>query len=103
MCLDKDDVDIPRSNLRSNRPLRAFGTRFVSHKVVAMNRLIQRFGAYLAHLTTLTMSIEKAKLEGYLMKWRDFKIILGCALFHNLLKPASINFVQISNKIMRYL
>ncbi len=95
MCLEEEDDDVPRSNLRSNRPLRACGTRFVGHKVAALNRLIQRFGAYLAHLTTLindpcVKSIEKAKLKGYLMRWKDSKIILGCALFHDLLKPASI-------------
>ena len=34
--------------------------------------------------------VEKAKLKGYLKKWRDSKTILGCVLFHDLLKPTSI-------------
>ncbi len=32
-------------------PLRACGTRFVVHKVAALGRLIDRFGAYLGHVT----------------------------------------------------
>ena len=95
MCLQEQDSDVPKLNLRGSRPIRACGTRFVTHKVAALNRLIQCFGAYLAHLVTLiedpgTKSTEKAKLKGYLIKWRNSKMILGCALFHDLLRPASI-------------
>ena len=32
------------------RPLRACGTRFVTHKTAAIARVIDRFGAYLTHL-----------------------------------------------------
>ena len=34
-----------------NRPLRACGTRFVAHKVAALERIIERFGAYISHLS----------------------------------------------------
>ena len=33
--------------------LRACGTRFIAHKVAALDRLIDRFGAHLNHLTVL--------------------------------------------------
>ena len=36
-----------------NRPLHACGTRFVAHKVAALGSVIDRFGAYLAHLVVL--------------------------------------------------
>ena len=36
------------------RPLRACGTRFVVHKVAALERMIDRFGAYISHLTAMT-------------------------------------------------
>ena len=36
-----------------NRPLCACGTRFVSHKVAALGRLVNRYGAYVNHLTAL--------------------------------------------------
>ena len=59
-----------------DRPLRAFGTRFVSHKFSALGRVIDRFGAYIAHLVALTEdqsvpSSSRQKLKGYIAKWRD--------------------------------
>ena len=76
-----------------NRPLRACGTRFVSHKVAALGRLVNRYGAYVNHLTALTedstvKACDKQKLKGYVRRWRHSKTLLGCALFHDLLKPA---------------
>ena len=39
---------------RRKHPLRAYGTRFVVHKVTALERMIDRFGAYISHLTAMT-------------------------------------------------
>ena len=82
-CLD--DSEKPA---RGNRPLRACGPRFVARKVAALGRLIHRYGAYLAHLTSLIEdpSVDKEKLRGYIRKWRDGKMLLGCALVHDVLK-----------------
>ena len=67
-------------------PIHAAGTRFVSHKVASLGRVIDRFGLYLCHLISLTedpkvKSIDKQKLKGYISKWHDSKIILSCAFF----------------------
>ena len=35
------------------RPLRACGTRFISHKVRAIERILDKFSAYLNHLLAL--------------------------------------------------
>lgn len=77
------------------RPMRACGTRFVTHKVSALERIIDRFGAYMNHLVTLTESsstkaADKQKLTGYIKKWRECKLLLACALFHDLLKPVAV-------------
>ena len=77
-----------------NRPLRACGTRFVGHKVTALNRLVDRYGAYLAHILELTedprvKASDKQRLEGYYKKWHDGKIILARAFFHIVLKPCA--------------
>ena len=74
------------------RPLRA---RFVSHKVVALARLIDRYRAYLNHLTMLSQdrkvkSADQEKLKGYVLRWRKSKVLLACALFHDVLKPIGI-------------
>jgi hypothetical protein len=89
-CLNS--FDFP---LSGDRPMRACGTRFVCHKVRALERILDRFGAYLNHLTTLTEDpttkpADKQKLKGYITKWRDSRILLGCAFFHDILKPAAI-------------
>ena len=92
-CLEKDEMYISRT--KGNRPLRACGTRFVSHKVAAINRFIERYGAYINHLISLTEDssvkpADKQKLKGYIGKWKEAKITFGCAMFHDLLKPAGI-------------
>ena len=90
-CLDPTDLPIEGGN----RPLRACGTRFITHKVVAFGRVIDRLGAYLCHLSGLVedssvRAVDRQKMKGYMLKWRDAKMLLGCAYFHDLLKPASI-------------
>ena len=89
LCFEPSEMPIT-----GNRPIRACGTRFVTHKVAALNRFIDRYGAFLNHLANMTedptvKSADKQKLKGYMLKWRDSKMILGCALFYDLLKPAA--------------
>ena len=93
LCLDQ--TEMPNATTKGNRPLRACGTRFVTHKVTALGRFINRYGAYIAHLITLTEDpsvkpADKQKLKGYVLKWRESKMLFGCALFHDLLKPSAI-------------
>ena len=56
-----------------NRPLRACGTRFITHKVAALERVVDRFGAYLSHMIALTedtslKSVDRQKVKGYVLK-----------------------------------
>ena len=44
-CVDKEEF--PESG--RDKPIRACGTCFISHKVAAMHRVIERYGAYLSH------------------------------------------------------
>ena len=88
-----EHTDLPAEG--GNRPLRACGTRFVAHKVVALGRVIDQLGAYLSHLSVLSEDLslraaDRQKIKGYTLKWWNSKIILGCAYFHDLLKPASV-------------
>ena len=71
------------------RPIRACGTRFIAHKVAALERMIDRFGAYLTHFVAMmeddsVKAVDKQKIKGYILKWRDSKVLLGCAFFHDL-------------------
>ena len=89
-CLQPSDMPVSGGN----RPVRACGTRFIAHKVAALERLVNRFGAYLNHLAILSedpsiKSTDKHKLKGYLLQWRNAKMLYACAMFHDLLKPAA--------------
>ena len=75
--------------------MRACGTRFIAHKVCALERILDRFGAYLNHLLALiedpkTKLVDRQKLKGYITRWKDSKVLLGCAIFHDILKPTAI-------------
>ena len=37
---------------KGNRPLCACGTRFIAHNAAAINCLLDKYGAYIAHLCT---------------------------------------------------
>ena len=80
-------TDLPKE--RGNRPIRACGTCFISHKVAAIGRFLDHYGAYIAHLTTLLQdssvrAVDRQKLKGYLLKWRGIILVVGCALFYDL-------------------
>ena len=86
-CFESDEGGI--------RPVRASGTRWVSHKLSAMKRILSKYGAYITHLTTLTEDTsvkpaDRAKLTGYVKKWLDAKYLLRCAVFIDLLTPCAI-------------
>ena len=77
------------------RPLRSCGTRFVAHKVAALERVVERFGAYLAHLIGMTedtsmKAADRQKMKGYVLNWQNSQVLLACAVFRDLLKPVSI-------------
>ena len=55
------------------RPFRACSTRFITHKVAALERVVDRFGAYFNHLANLSedpvvKSVDRQKLKGYLLQ-----------------------------------
>ncbi len=88
----KEVFELPKGG---NRPVRSQGTRWISHKRKALQRLLDRYGAYIAHLTSLSSDNtvkpdDQAKLKGYLRKWKQPKVLISTALFIEVLKPASI-------------
>ena len=91
-CLDLSEF----SKSGGKRPIRACGTRFISHKVAALEQIIDKFGAYMSHLATLvedssTKPADKQKLRAYYVKkWAESKVLLGCATFHDILKPIAM-------------
>ena len=79
-----------------DKPLRSQGSRWISHKRAALQRLVDRYyGAYISHLTSLVEdktipSTDRARLKGCLAKWQQAKMLIGAALYVDALKPASL-------------
>ena len=76
-------------------PVRSHGTRWITHKRRALQRVVDRYGAYIAHLTTLAedkslRGEDRSRLRGYLQKWREPKVLIGSAMYVEALKPVSI-------------
>ena len=78
-----------------NLPVRCQGTRWVSHKRKALQRVLDRYGAYIAHLIALTedrsiKAEDRERCRGYLHKWKQPKTLIGCAMYIEALKPLSL-------------
>ena len=99
-CRELDDIiqdlhEFIQFDSSGVRPVRSSGSRWISHKLSAMKRVLSKFGAYTNHLATLSQDssvrpCDRAKLKGYYNKWIDAKYLLGCALFIDLLTPCAI-------------
>ena len=76
------------------RPIRASGSRWISHKLNTMRRILSKYGAYTMHVVALSedrsvRSTDREKLHGYCKQWVDSNYLLGCALFVDLLTPCA--------------
>ena len=88
----KEVFELPKSG---NVPVRSQGSRWINHKRKALQRVVDRHGAYISHLTTLSedsslQAEDRARLKGYLWKWMQYRTILGCAMYTDILKPPSL-------------
>ena len=75
-------------------PVRCHGSRWISHKRNALQRVLDGYGGYVTHLAALAedasvKAAERAKIIGFLRKWSRGRIIIGCAMYIEILKPAS--------------
>lgn len=60
-----------------------------------MQRVVERYGAYILHLTALindrsVKAADQARLKGYLKIWKAPKMLISCAMFFDALKHLSI-------------
>ncbi|XP_064404677.1 zinc finger protein 862-like isoform X1 [Halichondria panicea] len=84
--------EFPKSG---DTPIRSEGSRWISHKRQALQRIVDRYGAYMAHLESLAedrsvSSSDRARLKGYLSKWQQGKILIGCSMYVDALKVPSM-------------
>ena len=60
-----------------------------------LQRMLDRYGAYIAHLSTVVEDrsikpVDRSRLKGYLLKWKHPEILVGYALYTEVLKLLSI-------------
>ena len=75
-------------------PVHNQGTRWINHKRRALQRIVDRFGVYSTHLYSMTndSALEAAdhiKLTSFHQRWTQGKILIGCALYIDVLKAPS--------------
>ncbi len=85
--------------------MRSHGSHWITYKCKSLQRVVDRYGAYLSHLSTLTedpksKSADRQRLKGYVLKWRDARIIIGAALYTDALKPASLLSLTLQDKVI---
>ena len=74
------------------RPIRASGARWISHKIGAMTRILDKFGLYITHLENVAIDTsyrakERNRIKGYLNKWKNSKMSVKFCFYLELLKP----------------
>ena len=94
-AIGEDLMEVFQFPKGGNTPVRCQGTRWISHKRRAMQRVVDRYGAYIQHLTAMmndssVKAADKAKVRGYLRKWSEGKMLIGCAMYVDALKIPSL-------------
>ena len=78
----------------ANMPVRCNGTWWITHNLKALECLLDRYGVYINHLATLSeeqsiASVDRTWLKGYCSKWMNFKMLIGAAMYTDILKSPS--------------
>ena len=76
-------------------PVRSERSRWINHKRKALQRLVDRFGVYLHHLTALAedqsiKSTDRSRLKGYVSKWKQSRVLIGAAMYVDVLKAPAL-------------
>ena len=73
------------------KPTKAHGTRWIDHKYRAMERVLDNYGPYIAHLQSLchtdSQALKRAELVGQAKKWKDATYPMYMAIYLDILSP----------------
>ena len=89
-----------------NLPMRAHGSRWITYKRKTLQRVVDRYGAYLSHLATLTedrsiKSTDRQRLKGYLLKWREALVLLCTLMLFNQLLSLALPYKMMMSTLYR--
>ena len=76
------------------RPVKSTGTRWIDHRIRAMEKLANKFSLYMQHIQNIiadtTKQLDHAKLQGNFNKLIESKVILQAAFLLDILAEAKI-------------
>ena len=73
------------------KPSKAHGTRWIDHKYRAMEKVIDNYGIYIAHLESLSVTdsqaLKRAELQGNVKKWSNALYPVYMSIYLDILAP----------------
>ena len=73
------------------KPSKAYGTRWINHKMRAMQIVLDNYGPLMSHIESLSQTdsqaAKRAELVGFLKRWTDASIPIYMAIYLDILSP----------------
>ena len=90
----KEVWELPKSNGGSTLK-RSEGRCWINHKRKALQRIIDRYGAYINHLIVLSedtslKSVDQTRMKGFVQKWQQARTLISAAMYVDVLKSPSL-------------
>ena len=88
------DMQVDDFELGTVKPIRACGTRWISHKLAAMCVAFDKYGLFISHIKEMSQdkscaSSARAKMTGYLRSWNRTAMIVKLGFYIDMLEPIS--------------
>ena len=84
------------------KPCKSYGTRWIVHKLKAMETVLQNYGVFMQHLESLaqtdSQALKKAELVGWPKKWMDAKYPIHLAIYLDVLTPLNVLSLGFQNE-----
>ena len=76
------------------KPYKSYGTRWIAHKIKAMENVLNNYGIYIKHLESLahtdSQALKRAEIQGEAKKWKNAKFPIHLALYIDVLTPLKV-------------
>ena len=88
------DTQVDDFKLGTVKPIRACGTRWISHKLAAIRVAFDKYGLFISHIKEMSQdksyaSSARAKMTGYLRSWNRTAMIVKLGFYIDMLEPIS--------------
>ena len=85
------------------KPSKASGTRWIAHKVRAMEIVLSNYGVFITHLESLSQTdsqaLKRAELVGFSKRWVQAKYPIHLAIYLDILQPIKVLSLSMKKEI----